>query len=147
MRKIVVGMLGLVFLFLGHDQAFSLPQGLGLENSAITGASSYDMVYGEYVKAIRLKIGNNMSKTLKVLEEGKVGLDFELSSDGKLSWVHINKEKTNASQVMIDSAIKAVNDSSPFEPFPDALAKKGNKLPFNITLSLKPAPATGANQK
>jgi hypothetical protein len=135
MRKLGVLMLGIFFLFLGHAEASGFPQGLGIMGDP----SSNDKELGEYTKAVRTKIGNNMSKSLVALEEGTVSLDFDISSDGKLIQVSVNNEKTKASPEMISVAITAVKQSSPFDPFPEDMAKKNSQLPFSIILSLKPA--------
>ena len=68
-----------------------------------------------------------------------MSLDLEISSDGKLIKVRVNNDKTKASQTLINSAVMAVKDSTPFGPFPELLARNNSKLPFNINLSLKPA--------
>jgi outer membrane biosynthesis protein TonB len=127
-----IAILGMMFLFLGHINAYpSVMGGFGY--------TTYDQEYGDYTKAVRVKIGNIMSKHLDIAQEGTVSLKFEISSDGKLIQVSVNIDKTKASQKMIDMAIQAVKESSPFGAFPDELAKN-NKLPFSIDLSFKPAP-------
>jgi hypothetical protein len=133
MKKTVIVLLGILFLFLGHDQAFSLPQGLGISADA----TSFDSEYGAYSQMLRLKVGNNLSKRLTVLEEGTVNLDLQISSEGKLIFLRVNNDKTKASQLMINNAIMAVKDSTPFDPFPKELARDNSKLSFNIYFSLK----------
>jgi hypothetical protein len=136
MRQLGIVILGIMFLLLAHDKAFSDTQG-GLFGAV----NAYKQDYADYTKAVRTKIGYNMSKRLDVGEEGTVSLDFVLSSDGRLIQVSVNNVKTKASQKMISTAIMAVKQSAPFDPFPESMARSNSQLPFNINLNLRPANA------
>ena len=138
MRQICILILGIFFIFLGHGKAYSLPQGLGLENAGMSVDSFLNnQDYKVYAKAVRIKIGDNTYKRFDVIEAGVVSFDFEINSEGKLVNVRVNNDRTSASQKLINTALMAIKNSSPFDPFPPSLAKDYHKLPFTIKLEVK----------
>lgn len=96
-----------------------------------------DPEYVKYQNEVRRKIGKTLEDISRSPEAGKVALEFELSSSGRLLRYRVDGSKTNAPQELIDEAINALRLSYPFEPFPGKLKRKYAKLFFTITVYRK----------
>jgi len=80
-----------------------------------------------YFSDVRSRIRYYAYKNYERLDEGSVFIKLTLLKDGTVKNVEIDKKKTKASDYLINLAIQAVKDSSPFPPFPVQLQEFSEK--------------------
>jgi len=76
-----------------------------------------------YYQTIRKKIYHYAYKNYNAFEQGSVSLTFKILNNGEAVDISFDKGRTNASEKMIDIAVKSVKKASPFPLFPDELKK------------------------
>jgi hypothetical protein len=96
----------------------------------------YGEEYGNYYRAVREKIVQRLKCNYKDhYSQGDVDLFFVLNSNGSISRIDVDIDRSVNSKVLIDVAVLSLQQASPFQPFPrdmDAL-----QLPFSLTVSFK----------
>ena len=93
------------------------------------------MLYKSYYQTIRERIRNFAYVNYLRYGEGEVYLSFILSSDGSLKDIKIFDAKSTNDAYLRDTALKSINDSSPFPSFPKSLAYP--ELSFNVIISFE----------
>jgi outer membrane biosynthesis protein TonB len=84
-----------------------------------------------YYNGIRAKLYNVARRNYKIKESGEVSLQFTISRDGKLQYV----EGYSANETLKKLALKIVEESFPFTPFPEDL--KNSSCPFSVIIDFK----------
>lgn len=87
--------------------------------------------YMGYYNSIRAKLYNVARHKYKIRESGEVALSFIIFRNGSLERVEGNGEN----KILKDLALRIVQESSPFTPFPEEL--KGSSCQFNIAIDFK----------
>ena len=95
-----------------------------------------DAPYSEYYLAVRKKIYQYACLYYNQPEQGSVSVRFDIFKNGDVGNVEVDKNKTNASEALINAAIKAIKDASPYSPFPNVL-NTFPRLNFIVELSFE----------
>ncbi|MFA4888168.1 MAG: energy transducer TonB [Candidatus Omnitrophota bacterium] len=91
--------------------------------------------YISYYQVVREKIKRCAYQIYTGKETGEVTISFIISDDGFLKELRLIEEKSSASQYLKETALRSVNEASPFPNFPKELDYP--KLSFNLTITFE----------
>lgn len=76
-----------------------------------------------YFLMIKKRVYDFAYKNYNVMEKGEIFLYLTVLKDGTIKSLEVNKNKTNGSERLVDVAVKAAREASPFPPFPENLSQ------------------------
>jgi TonB family protein len=91
--------------------------------------------YISYYQIVREKIRRSAYQNHNRNEEGEVYLSFIVSSDGALKAVKVIEEKSLLTPYLKETALRSINQATPFPDFPKELNYP--QLSFNVLISFK----------
>lgn len=91
--------------------------------------------YISYYQIVREKIRRSAYQNHNRNEEGEVYLSFIVSSDGILKAVQVIEEKSRLTPYLRETALRSINQATPFPTFPKELNYP--QLSFNVLISFK----------
>jgi TonB family protein len=92
-------------------------------------------VYMNYYRIIREKIRKKAYQSYKGQGQGKVYLNFNITSNGLLKTIRVGEQSVNNSNLQ-KIALASIKESAPFPSFPKGL-EEYSQLQFNISIYFK----------
>ena len=92
-------------------------------------------IYISYYQIVREKIRRSAYQNYISNEKGEVYISFIIANDGLLKDVHLAEERSSANLYLKDTALRSIQDASPFPSFPKELDYP--QLSFNIIISFE----------
>ena len=102
-----------------------------------------DVIQGdpEYNSLLRNTIQERVYLSYLSKESGSVHFCFDVGPDGELRTIRVIKNKTQASDKLLEDMVVALKSSAPFPPFPEAVKEKlkdpDKSLSFNLDLQFE----------
>ncbi len=98
--------------------------------------------FNSYINRLVAKVRQNwiavMPESVKLGDQGVVGITFRINSDGSFPPELLNLERTSGKQPLDTAALSAIRASSPFEPLPPQFKRPYIELRFGFYYNVKP---------
>ncbi len=104
------------------------------EAKTAAAASSIEKIYTSYYKLINEQLRRAIINP-PYFASGEVAVSFIISADGRLQNVKVVNESSPETSFLRETAVRIINNASPFPPFPDDLQRQ--QLTFNIVICFK----------